>query len=182
MGTYYLVVNPARRQYLDPGRFGEGVKYHSALNGGHCLLALKLLICDRYQREEGSFRGAWLGDPVILAGDDEGRPDPGGLITSTPDNPHRNLNALAHAEFTNISYRALAELCLHHQTAMALAEQAAEDESLLIDLGATLEQYRPPVLELALEQVVGHPWRKAYQQVRTKHPWWLPLPPIDWPV
>ena len=27
MGAYFLVVNPAKRQYLDPGRFGEAIKF-----------------------------------------------------------------------------------------------------------------------------------------------------------
>ena len=33
MGAYFLVVNPAKRQYLDPGRFGEAIKFSSVLPG-----------------------------------------------------------------------------------------------------------------------------------------------------
>ena len=88
-------------------------------------------------------------------------PDPGGLITATSDDSRRNLNAMAKAEYTNISYRALAELCLDIQTAAELADRSRQDESLLIDLVAVLEQYRLTTLEIALNAAVGEPWRKA---------------------
>jgi hypothetical protein len=127
-----------------------------------------------------AFRGAWLGDPIILASDDSGLPDPGGLTTATPGNAGRNLHAMARAEFTDISYRALAELCRDGDTAVELAGRSKEDTSLLIDLGATLEQYPLATLEAALIAAVGQPWRKAYNQARAKLPWWNALPPIDW--
>jgi hypothetical protein len=180
MGAYFLVVNPARRQYLDPARFGEAVKFSSVLRGDHCIQSLKLLVTDCFRRDMTSFRGAWLGDPVILASDDSGLPDPGGLITATPDDPSRSLHAMARTEFADISYRALAELCLDRDTAAELAARSKEDGSLLIDLGATMEQYPIATLEAALNAAVGRPWRKAYNQARAKLPWWNPLPPINW--
>jgi hypothetical protein len=182
MGAYFLVVNPARRQYLDPGRFGEGIKYASVLRGDYCIQALKLLVADCYQRKATSFRGAWLGDPIILASDDSGLPDPGGLVTATADDPRRNLNAMAQAEFTNISYRALAEICREFDTAAELAARSRDDTSLLIDLAGVVEQYRVDTLEHALNEAVGHPWRKAYNLALAEAPWWQPLPPIDWPL
>lgn len=92
MGAYFLIVNPAKRQYLDPGRFGESVKFTSVLHGEYCLRALKLLIADSFPQNATSFCGAWLGDPVILASDDTGLPNPGGLITATTTDPSRNLH------------------------------------------------------------------------------------------
>ena len=103
------------------------------------------------------------------------------MITATPDDPRRNLNAMARAEFTDISYRALAELCLDTKTAAELAERSSKTESLLIDLVAVLEQYRTTTLEIALNAAVGEPWRKAYNLARAKDPWHFPLPPIEWP-
>ncbi len=182
MGAYFLVVNPTKRQYLDPGRFGEAIKFSALLRGDYCLHALKLLIADCFPRKTKSFRGAWLGDPVILASDDSGLPDPGGLITATRDDPHRNLNAQAQAEFIDISYRALAELCLSSNIASELAAMARSDDSLLIDLVAVLEQYHPRGLERTLEEAVGRPWRKAYNQALAACMTWRPLPPIDWPL
>ena len=35
MGAYFKVVNPAKRQYLDPGWFGEGEKFSSVLRGDY---------------------------------------------------------------------------------------------------------------------------------------------------
>lgn len=156
VGMYFLVVNPAKRQYLDPGRFGEANKFSGLLRGEFCLHALKLLIADCFPRKTDSFRGAWLGDPVILAGDDYGLPDPGGVITATEADPRRNLNARAREEFVNISYRALAELC-KDKMAPELAARATTDASFLIDLVAVLEQYHPWGLEGALEEAVGRP-------------------------
>jgi hypothetical protein len=182
VGAYFLVVNPVSRQYLDPARFGEAFKLPSVLRGDHCIGALKLLIADCFRRDVTPFRGAWLGEPVILASDDSGLPGPGGLTTATPDDDGRNLHAMARAEFTDISYRALAELCRDGATAAELAGRSKEDGSLLIDLGATLEQYRQATLEAALNAAVGRPWRKAYDQARAKLPWWNTLPPIDWPL
>jgi hypothetical protein len=180
VGAYFLVVNPVRRQYLDPARFGEAVKFPSVLRGDHCMGSLKLLVADCFRRDMTSFRGAWLGDPVILASDDSGLPGPGGLMTATPDDAGRNLHAMARAEFTDISYRALAELCLDGATATELAGRSKDDTSLLIDLGTTLEQYPLATLEAALNAAVGQPWRRAYNQARAKLPWWNALPPIDW--
>ena len=89
---------------------------------------------------------------------------------------------MATAEFTNISYRALAELCLDHNIATELAERAKKDDHLLIDLVGTLEQYHLTSLEAALNAAVGSPWRKAYNQAQEKVMWVQPLPPIDWPL
>ena len=181
MGAYFLVVNPAGRQYLNPSRFGEGIKASSVLHGDFCIRALKLLIMDCYCRDTTSFRGAWLGDPVILASDDAGLPDPGGIVTSTPA-LRRNLNALAQAEFTDISYRALAELGLEANTASELAARAQQDQGLLLELGGVLGQYRVPNLDAALNLAVGQPWRKAWNQGLAKRRWGCPRATIDWPL
>jgi hypothetical protein len=182
MGAYFLVVNPAKQQYLDPDRFGEGIKFSVVLRGDFCLHALKLLISDCFQRDTTSFRGAWLGDPVILASDDTGLPNPGHLQTATADDPVRNLSAWARAEFTDISYRALAELCLDNEMATELAARAKEDHALLIDLCAALEQFHPWSLEHVLERAVGAPWRKAYSKALADAQWRPPVRPIDWPL
>jgi hypothetical protein len=182
VGAYFLVVNPSKRQYLDPIRFGEAIKFSAVLRGDYCLHALKLLIADCFPHEANSFRGAWLGDPVILASDDSGLPDPPGLVTATQDDPHRNLNAMARDEFVDISYRALAELCTRAGMASELAERARSNKNLIIDLVAVMEQYRLRDLEGALEQAVGRPWRKAYNKALAATMTWRPLPPIDWPL
>ena len=62
---------------------------------------------------------------------------------------------MARAEFTDISYRALAELCRDADTAADLAARSRDDASLLIDLVAVLEQYQVGALESALNAAVG---------------------------
>jgi hypothetical protein len=182
VGAYHLVVNPVKRQYLDPFRFSEAIKFSGVLQGGHCILALKLLIADCFQPEGTAFRGAWLGDPVVLASDETGVPNAGGIVTMTPAHPLRNLYFRAEEEFTNISYRALAELCFDAEVAKELAARATEDDQLLLELGAVMEQYHLPSMAAALEQAVGRPWRKAYNLAWDKKRYWEPLPPIDWPL
>jgi hypothetical protein len=172
VGVYYLIVNPAKREYIDPTRFGEGVKFVNLLGGGHCTLALKFLIAD-------SCAGWWVGSPVILAADDTGPPNPSGLITTTPSSPARNLYFQAREEFIDISYRALALIARMEKVAVELADRAADDRRLLLDLGAVAEQYSLKPLELALERVVGRPWRKAYHKAMSEVQGWVPLPPID---
>jgi hypothetical protein len=54
--------------------------------------------------------GSWVGDPVVLTGDDTSPPNPNGIRTSTPGNPTRNLNTMAAEEFYNISHLAIAML------------------------------------------------------------------------
>jgi hypothetical protein len=81
----------------------------------------------------------------------------------------------------NISYRAIAELCLSTELATNLADKAKQDKSLLIDLGAVVEQYHPGPLEHSLEQAVGRPWRKEYNKAVAELSYWHPLAPIDWP-
>ncbi|HZV05970.1 MAG TPA: hypothetical protein VE999_12900 [Gemmataceae bacterium] len=184
MGAYYLVVNPAKRQYLDPARFGEAIKFQGVLEGGHCIRALKLLIVDNAAYPcSANFQSAWFGDPVILASDDSGPPNPSGITTATPDRPGRNLNQMARDEFTDISYRAIAELCLHDNDILReMIEEAKDDSGFFIDLANVRLQYRFPALEYAFLEAFGNSWRKKYDQTARECHWWQPLPPIDWPL
>jgi hypothetical protein len=166
-------VNPAKREYLDPGRFGSGAKFNNLLVGETCDLAIKYLIAE-------TSAGWWVGDPVVLAADDTGLPNPAGLKTATPADPGRNLYFQARQEFTDISYRALAFLGRNAATAAELAETAARHPSLLLDLGAVLDEYGVRALEIALERAVGRPWRKAHNKAAAECPYWRPLPHIGW--
>ncbi|WP_437532995.1 hypothetical protein WME79_05750 [Sorangium sp. So ce726] len=180
MSTCFLIVNPAKREYLDPARFGEAARFSGVLRGEHCLHALKLLISDCFEDVPSSFRGAWLGDPVILASESSPKAA-AGRVAASSGAPARNLHDVAVAEFANISYGALAELCISGQLAMELVVKAKGNRRFLIDLGATLEQYEPAALRHAWEQLLGQPWRKEYNQAMADAPHWQPLPRIDNP-
>lgn len=173
MGALFLIVNPTKREYLDPFRFGEGAKIFNVLCGPHCLLALKYLI-----RDDGP--GRWVGDSVVLASDDGASANPNSLTTSSASNPARNLHEQAREEFANISHVVLARLSYSTKVAEQLAERAREDQSLILELGAVLDQYGSPPLEFALESAVGRPWRKAFNIARTASHRWQPLPLVEW--
>jgi len=184
MGACFLIVNPTRRQYLDPWRFSEDDKFAGVLAGKHCLSALKLLIKDDVpdHSRRHSICGAWVGDPVILASDDCGQPNPGGLVTATSTDPARNLNHQAKAEFSDISYLALAELCRNMDRAVELVSRSRMEGNLLLDLVTVLEQYHPEALNVAIHDAFGQAWRKEYDRALAQIPDWTPLPRIDWPV
>jgi hypothetical protein len=172
VGVYWLIVNPAKREYLNPDRFGSGSKWVNLLTGTHCI-ALKCLL-----RDDGGV-GHWVGDPVILAADETGRPNTAGLLTDTTENPNRNLYFQAKEEFIDISYRELGFLTRGQETADELVEQAKFDAGFLLDLYAVLEQYGPVQLQIALEREFGQPWRKVYHQKITECPYWTPLPRVE---
>jgi hypothetical protein len=104
MGQYFIFVNPIKRQFLDADKFNEGVKSYSVLCGYHAY-AVALLVCSLTEIDHsyGQLAGSWYGDPVIVAGDDEGEPDAYGIKTSTLENPERNLYWQASEEFEDIN-------------------------------------------------------------------------------
>jgi hypothetical protein len=80
MGQYYLTVNVTKRQFLDPHKFGGGLKlceFSGAADG--LPQALVLLLSSGNGRGGGDIRaddcdpkkliGSWAGDQVIVAGD-----------------------------------------------------------------------------------------------------------------
>jgi hypothetical protein len=82
MGQYYMIVNPVKKQYLCPHKFGSGLKLMEFSNDTHGpLQALAILLSngngggggdlgtDGLTDEEVALIGSWAGDPVIVAGD-----------------------------------------------------------------------------------------------------------------
>ena len=82
MGQYYMIVNPVKKQYICPHKFGSGLKLMEFSNDTHGpLQALAVLLSngngggggdlgtDGLTPEEEALIGSWAGDPVIVAGD-----------------------------------------------------------------------------------------------------------------
>jgi hypothetical protein len=82
MGQYYIIVNPVKKQFLNPHKFGAGLKLMEFLNteyGPQMALGVLLsngngngggdLGTDGLTPEEVALIGSWAGDPVIVAGD-----------------------------------------------------------------------------------------------------------------
>lgn len=185
MGVYYKIVNPAKRQYLHPACFGEGIKWRSVLRGGLCIEALKYLIADDRNPPHASvaihatpweLEGSWVGDPVILAGDDSTPPNPDGIRTSTPENPARNLNALADEEFYNISHLAIAMLCERAGYATLVVEKAEEDGEVFMVIAELLMLVQPPTLAFEFKERFGNNWRKRYEELFKQNLGHQPLP------
>lgn len=76
MGQYYLTVNVDKRQYLDPHKFGAGLKLMEFSGQAESIgQALCILLAQGNNRGGGDLRsddpliGSWAGDRVIVAGD-----------------------------------------------------------------------------------------------------------------
>ena len=163
MGQYFLIVNPAKRQFLDPSSFGMNPK-RSGMMQGLPGFAVGLLVSD--DLKEGGptgLLGSWVGDPVIAAGDDLGRPDPAGISTSSELQPDRNLNGLAREEFEDITPQAIAMLA-YFGYADELAEFALEHRHPLRYLGPVVFALKCEPLKKALDRL-DPDWGKKYKAV-----------------
>jgi hypothetical protein len=168
MSQYFLIVNPVKRQYINASRFDERTKASGFMRGYHAT-AVALLVCQSIEvgHRYGSLAGSWYADPIIAAGDDSGQPDRYGFATSTSTNPDRNLYLLARDEFEDISYQAIAMLCLGQEGfAEEIAAKAAEQPSqhLFVQLGNVVMLVGSESLSTALAQSFGRGWQKRHRQ------------------
>jgi len=167
MGQYFVFVNPVKKQFLDAGKFDEGVKYGSVLVGNHAY-AIALLVCklDEVEHSYGELAGYWFGDPVIVAGDDEGPPNAYGIRTATAQNPDRNLYWMASEEFEDISYRAVAMLCEGRKGfAKEIVDRALNGlnpEASIFELGNVVSHVGCAPLKEALIEGYGENWIEKY--------------------
>jgi hypothetical protein len=173
MGQYFKIVNPVKRQYIDAIRFSENIKASGYMRGYHAV-ALAVLVCHAAEvaHHYGPLAGSWYGDPVIAAGDDHGQPDQYGFKTSTETAPQRNLNQLAHEEFEDISYPAIAMLCQGREgfaTEIAAKAAATPSRHLFVQLGNVVMLVGCDLLEQALAEAFGREWRKLYQREYSTH-------------
>lgn len=105
---YPLIVNPARREYIDLNTLPAGLDRTWPLVGWPGEVLGPLI---------GHWDGRWMGDPIILAASDA-LPNPAGLQTATLDQPHRNLFEQAWDEFEDVT-PALLTNCLRSPTGYA---------------------------------------------------------------
>ena len=168
MGQYFLVVNTAKRQYLDAARFGENNKRSGILLGKHGA-AVALLLLDATKRPDSHHLvGSWVGDPVVVTGD-YAEPNSAGLQTSSESDPSRNLYGLAREEFEDISREAMLMLIADQEDwAAQFARDIDYSGSLLIELGQLVFNYHCEPLREALEKTLGNDWPKRYREVCDK--------------
>jgi hypothetical protein len=167
MGQYFIFVNPIKRQFLDAGKFNEGVKSYGVLYGYHAV-AIALLVCNLTEVEHsyGQLAGSWYGDPIIVAGDDEGEPDAYGIKTSTLENPGRNLYWRASEEFEDISCRSVAMLSVGRKgfadEIVSRALNGFSPQGDLIELGNVVIETGCEDLKQALVKGFGEDWTDKY--------------------
>jgi hypothetical protein len=96
MGQYYRIVNLDRSEYLDPGCFEQGPKFHNLWSRGGIMEALGVLLAsDRFEGDDVT--GRWAGQRVVVLGD-EARAEPWrGLWDQTHEEPFEDISAKARA-------------------------------------------------------------------------------------
>lgn len=84
MGQYYVVANLDKKQYLNPHRFGEGIKLlEFGADAGGTMTGLAILLASSNGRGGGDLRsdspvvGTWAGDRIVIGGDYAEPGDPG---------------------------------------------------------------------------------------------------------
>jgi hypothetical protein len=169
MGISIRIVNPSKRQFIDPDQFPENDQRTMFLSGLHAAV-VAILACDPAEvpgHGYGPMAGSWCGDPIIAA-TDAMRPDSHGITTSTPDRPDRNLYEVALEECEDISLRAFAMLCEGQLVlAQRLAEEARETgPGLFQKLGNVVVSVGCEDLGDALVGVFGPDWTGLYHDLR----------------
>jgi hypothetical protein len=115
MGECWYFVDPARREYFDPGSMRWTGKMRGVVDGPPAL-ALSLLVCaSSTGGREADAVGRWHGDAVYFAGEYDG-PDLWGVFTQSPRDEFRPLHFMAREEFTDVSELALTMLDDHLRT------------------------------------------------------------------
>jgi hypothetical protein len=149
MGEYYIFANVTKREFFNPGDFGEGIKRSTLLYGYHAM-ALGLLFCKGLVCHP--LCGAWSGDEVTITGDHE-------HSHPATEGQHPDLYWQAHKSFRNIGAEAIAMLCLFHtDVAGEFAKRAKSDERLLMRLSGIVFQDGCKPLEKALAAEMGQGW------------------------
>ena len=90
MGTYYIVANDSKKEYVDPFDFGDPIKKFGILTGHHGKAIASLLIDP--QRDKKYEEGYWSGDKIRVIGD------------NNPDHEYVEDN------YTNISFHLIAKM------------------------------------------------------------------------
>lgn len=111
MGQYYKVINTTKEEYLDPHKFGDGLKlteFGSSGSGTMCGLAILLANSNNRGsgdlRSENSIVGSWAGDCIVIAGDYATLCDPG-------ECEEKILYDYANDNYTDISDAVIEAMC-----------------------------------------------------------------------
>jgi hypothetical protein len=160
-GERFLVVDPARGEYVNPVRLGEDPTAGHLLGG-----------CDG-ARLRNRLHWCMPTDQSIYAAGEFSTPNPHGLVTGTAANPRRNLYQAALAEYRDITCEDLPldEYCLDGTFASRLVRNASENDGLLPELWELVDRGGHKPLEEELIAQFGAGWRQRADAARRKrHP------------
>ncbi len=173
MGNCFLVVNPDKREYLDPSCFGDNDKTGGYMQGYHAI-AVAMLACPSPGLSIGPLDGFWNGDRIVTA-TESASPNQHGLKTVTDDFPNRNLYKMSCDEFENLSYKALAMICERSKNIAADLAKRAKSEFdnsngrstfLLSHLGNCFFGADGSCLDEALSEFFDEDWKDIYERTR----------------
>jgi hypothetical protein len=174
MGTTYFVANSAKQQYFDPDHTGgsENTKRSGILWGlsGHALAQLLLPEADL-----GFYLESWIGDPLVLIGDD-GQPNDIEMLKPLQQSPDQDAYHLVIEQFDNISINLISQLCkrgcvLDHFLDLAEAHYCA-----FVNLAHTILYLGARHVETQFIARFGADWPTRYHETLKAEPWHYPLP------
>ena len=173
MGTRFLIINPKKKQYIDPCCFGESNELSGYMRGYHAV-AVALLVCDQgpYIEIPSGRAGAWCGDRVhVVYNTDEFNPLE--IVAATAEDPGRTLYAMVQQEFDDLSREAVAIVCNWVDgAAQAVARRARKEAGppdqnhLLWNLGRIVFNNWSPRLKQALAEHYGPDWAQDYERTK----------------
>jgi hypothetical protein len=123
MGQYHIPVNIDKREYLNPHKFGNGMKMLEWGTGGGTVAGLTVLLACSHNRgggdlhgDIGDIGGRWAGDRIIVLGDytEPGDPGTASLYEMTEETervgPATDPFTFVNENFTDISRQVIEHL------------------------------------------------------------------------
>lgn len=172
MGNSFLVVNPVRREYLDPWCFGDNPKTGGYMQGVHPV-AFALLVGPAVLSSSTGLEGTWNGHKLVVA-TDAASANQEGFVTGTPDFPDRNLYRMVLDEFMDLSYSALAMVCersteirdtLARRAKLEYESSGGRSFSLLRHLRKCVDEADCGALNRSLCECFDEDWRDIYDRL-----------------
>ena len=179
MGQYFVLANTDKKEYIDPGDFGENVKGSCFPNGGWIHIhGLALLVCrtDQIQRRPnhwGPLAGYWAGDNIVAIGDKSPEPNIYGIDTYT-QGYLQSLSDFVLMEYGNISHKIILMFCSDYigldddydeeDFIPMIVKASRNDSSVLRTLGSAVFVGGCQSLEKELLRQWGPGWVDKYHQ------------------
>lgn len=166
-----LAVNLTRRQYLDLQRLRLYYYYPDQPTTGLGAVgeAVSSLIQPERTMRHRHMTGAWLFDHIALVYRDS-KPDGSNILTTTEQQPQRNLYEFARENYLDITDEFLLSLLLEDEiTAEEYIATSRENSALLVDIGNLIFRYpgKTSALKMMMERELGAGWTARYKAAQS---------------